>query len=529
MSGSLLGLAENPFSEGHDARFLYPSRAHWSVVTRLRRAIEDRESFVYLTGPAGCGKTTAIIEFLAGMESYTAVTIAATPSLTVAEFRERVLSGLGFESGESPGRPMDRIEAILREAHARDEGVILVVDESQNLDSELLGELMALNDLESGGQKLLQIILAGQPVLEKLLSRPGCESLRPRIGVRCWVGALSAEETEGYIRHRVSVVSGSSRSLFPSDSCQAVYRLTQGIPRDINLLASEALLQAAGAGASTVKPDHVAVAARVIGIIRPEAAAWVARFGHACVTPGIESRIGAALLLSEMLDRPGEEPTEEGTLSHEFPERRDAPRGRLWKLVAWAAGALLVFAVGFLLSQVTLNSLPRGAAYRAATTSSDVGGESVGATSAPGDAPSAGPAAPAAPSVSRARSSAAMPRSASEPRRSRPAAPTRRAMAGSTARHSAAAPSSPLHRYGLEVATFAAESRAMEKRDELAARIHVACHVVTSLEDGAPVYHVVVGPLTSRSAAESLGTSLFARGVVGEARVVPWPAADSTR
>ena len=269
MPGGFLGLEENPFSEGHDARFLYASHAHWEAVTRLRRAIDDLEPFVYLTGPAGCGKTTALLEFLAGLESRTAVVIAAARSLTRTEFRERMLSGLGFKSPGplTPERLADQVEALLREMHARGDVVILVVDESQNLYRELLEELKVLSNLETGGRKLLQIILAGQPVLERLLSLPGCEALRPRITARCWLGAFSAEETEGYIRHRISIVLGASRTPFPSDSCQEVYRLTHGCPRDINLLASQALVQAEASGASTVKPGHVAAAARVIGLV----------------------------------------------------------------------------------------------------------------------------------------------------------------------------------------------------------------------------------------------------------------------
>ncbi len=536
MPGDLLGLAENPFSEGHDARFLYPSRAHWEAVTRLRRAVDNREPFVYLTGPPGCGKTTALLEFLAGLESHTAVVIVATPSLTLTEFRARMLSGLGVESAESviPERTADRVEASLRELHARGEVVVLVVDESQNLCPEVLEELMVLSDLEVGGQKLLQIVLAGQPVLERLLSSPGCEALRPRIAERCWLGAFSAEETEGYILHRVSVVSGASRSLFPSESCQAAYRLTHGIPRDINLLASEALAQAAAGGATSVKPDHVAAAAKVTGLVPPEAAAWVARFGHACDLPEIDSRIGAARSLFEMLESGADEAAERSPSPPSLPQRpaagpRAAPgrgttrRGRPWRAGIWAAAALLVVAVGFVLSLVSRNLKREGAAHRPAGTSPAAETNGGRAATEPRGVPSAGSAA-----VSPAPT-AAVPLPVLAPRRSRPESPTSRPGAAAKAVSGAPAARAPAPRFGIELATFIVESRAVEERDKLAARLSVACRVVTSLEDDAVLYHVVVGPLTSRSEAESLAVDLSARRVVGEARVVRWTAADSTR
>ncbi len=540
MPGGQLGLEENPFGEGHDPRFLYPSRAHWEAVTRLRRAVDNREPFVYLTGPAGCGKTTALLDFLAGMELHTVVVIAAAPSLTLAEFYERLLSGLGCESTGSAiaEQPADRVEALLREMRARGDVVILVVDESQNLGPEVLEELMLLSDLEAGESRLLQIILAGQPTLERLLSRPGCEALRPRVAVRCWLGAFSAEETEGYILHRVSVVSGASRSLFPSDSCQAVYGLTHGIPRDINLLASEALVQAEAAGASGVKPAHVAAAARVVGLVRPDAAAWVARFGQACGPPEIGARIGAARSLFETIEFPAEA-ADRGVLplppsrlpsapQRALPSREAMRPGRPGRTVAWVAGALLIVALGFVLSIAGRNATRGSAAHRPGTSVPTAEANREGVSSTSRRVPPVG-ALTAAQRVSRPPTSAVTQRPGLAPRRTGSASLASRPAGVPKATHSAPAPPEARRRYGIEVAAFLVESRALEERDKLAPSISVGCSVVSSLEDGAQLYRVVVGPLASRSEAERLGAELSARGVVGEARVVRWMAADSTR
>ena len=542
MPGGFLGLEENPFSEGHDARFLYPSHAHWEAVTRLRRAIEDREPFVYLTGPAGCGKTTALLEFLAGLESQTTVVIAATPSLTRVEVLQQLHSRLGIESPgiSTPERLAERVEAQLREMQARGDVVILVVDESQNLRSESLEELMALSDLETSGRKLLQVILAGRPVLERLLSRPGCEALRPRITARCWLGAFSAEETEGYILHRVSVVSGASRSLFASDSCQAIYRLTHGNPRDINQLASEALRQAEAAGASTVRPGHIDAAARIIGLVGLLGETWSARPGLPSSPSGTGSRIVAGPLPSETPESRANHAPDQGCPPPSPPQSSRTRRRALsgpettrdahpWTTMAWAAGALLIVTVGFVLSVVNRNLSRGGAAHRPASAIPAVETNAARVSSAPGGVSSAGSVTAAVPNASPARTSAVTPRPAVAPRPLGPAAWTQPAAAVPKAAYDTPAPRAPAQRYGIEVATFIVESRAVEERDRLAKSIPVGCWVVTSLEDDAQVYHVLVGSLTSRSEAESLGADLSERGLVGEARVVRWAEAESTR
>ena len=268
MPTNLFGLSEDPFVEGHDARFVYPGRAHLEVVARLRRGLENREPFMLVTGLPGVGKTVAVRAALAEAEPHTVVLIAASPSLSHAKLRECILSGFAQEppAPANPARPVEGIEARLRAVRTRGRMAILVVDEAQNLGLPLLEDLRVLSNLEADGRTLLQIILAGQPGLEADLSGPGCDALRQRIAARCRLGSLSAEETEGYIRHRVAVAGGEPQSLFTRESCQAVHRLAHGIPREINLLAGEALMLAHTAGESAIAAGHVAGAAVLLGV-----------------------------------------------------------------------------------------------------------------------------------------------------------------------------------------------------------------------------------------------------------------------
>ena len=260
MSGRPFGLSEDPFVEGHDARFVYPSRAHREVVARLRHGIESRGPFLQLTGVPGVGKTIAVHAALAGVDPHTLVAIVASPSLGPVTFLERLLAGFapGALKAPAPAPPAEGIEARLRAVRACGQLALLVVDEAQNLAPPLFEELRVLSDLENDGHPLLQVILVGQPDLEDELSRPGCDALRQRIAVHCRLDALSGDETEEYIGHRVSVAGGDPAALFTSESCRAVHRLTHGIPREVNLVAGEALMLANTAGEHTVTAGHMA-------------------------------------------------------------------------------------------------------------------------------------------------------------------------------------------------------------------------------------------------------------------------------
>ncbi len=258
------GLRENPFPAGHQMRFLYPSREHQEARAHLRYGIENREPFLLITGEVGTGKTTALYDALAEWGNTVAVALITNSALTRQELIEEIALrfGLPLPPGSSKPQALVALERHLLGVRSRGEYAVLVLDEAQNLATDLLEEIRLLSNVESQGEKLLQIFLVGQPELEQKLSRPELRQLRQRITVHYRLNPLSPEETAGYVHHRVSVAGGNAWRLFPPDTCREIYRLTHGIPREINTVASAALIAAFAEGAQAVTAAHVQQVAR---------------------------------------------------------------------------------------------------------------------------------------------------------------------------------------------------------------------------------------------------------------------------
>ncbi len=278
------GLRENPFHSGHQLRFLYPSREHQEARAHLRYGIENREPFVLITGEVGTGKTTALYDALAEWGTRVAVALITNSALTRQELIEEIglRFGLTVPPGASKPQALALLERHLTAVRARGEFAVLLLDEAQNLAPELLEEIRLLSNLEAQGERLVQIFLVGQPELEALLAKPQLRQLRQRIGVHYRLNPLSPEETAAYIHHRVAVAGGNPWATFPPETCREVYRVTHGIPREINTVASQALITAFSEGATTVQPGHVHAAAQesefrsVLGAPRAEGVAAAA-------------------------------------------------------------------------------------------------------------------------------------------------------------------------------------------------------------------------------------------------------------
>ena len=258
------GLRENPFPGGHQLRFLYPSREHQEARAHLRYGIENREPFVLITGEVGTGKTTALYDALAEWGAQVSVALITNSALTRQELLEEICLrfGVALPNDSSKPKMLALLERHLTTVRSRGEYAVLLLDEAQNLEPGLLEEIRLLSNLETPtGEKLVQIFLVGQPELEAKLARPDLRQLRQRITVHYRLNPLSPDETAGYIHHRISVAGGNAWSTFPPDACGEVYRLTHGIPREINTVASHALLAAYAEGVTTVRPEHVRSAA----------------------------------------------------------------------------------------------------------------------------------------------------------------------------------------------------------------------------------------------------------------------------
>jgi len=241
------GLHEKPFAITPDPRYLYLSARHAEALAHLVYGLGEAGGFIQLTGEVGTGKTTTIRSVLARAPKDADIALIINPRMSPVEFVQTICEELGLglpDSAEGNLKELvDLLNRYLLKMHATGRRVVLIVDEAQNLSPEVLEQVRLLTNLETESQKLLQIILIGQPELRELLGRNELRQLAQRITARYHLDPLSAEETEAYVRHRLRV-AGASAEIFPPAALREVHRLSGGIPRVINILCDRALLAA---------------------------------------------------------------------------------------------------------------------------------------------------------------------------------------------------------------------------------------------------------------------------------------------
>jgi len=266
MYTDFFGLKEPPFSIAPDPSYLYMSERHREALAHLVYGIGSHGGFVLLTGEVGTGKTTVCRCLLEQVPEKTEVAFIFNPKLTASELLATICDELGIVvSGERQSIKVlvDLINAHLLAAHARGCNTVLIIDEAQNLSTEVLEQLRLLTNLETNKDKLLQIILLGQPELHDKLARPELRQLVQRITARYYLGPLEQHEIADYVRHRISV-AGSHDSLFDRTSITQLFRLSGGIPRLINVLCDRALLGAYALDQKRVNGPILAKAAREV-------------------------------------------------------------------------------------------------------------------------------------------------------------------------------------------------------------------------------------------------------------------------
>jgi general secretion pathway protein A len=241
------GLNEKPFAITPDPRYLYLSARHADALAHLVYGINDAGGFIQLTGEVGTGKTTTIRSLLARAPKNAEIALIINPRMSPVEFLQTICEELGIGLPDSAlGNTKELVDILNRyllRAHASGRRVVLIVDEAQNLLPEVLEQVRLLTNLETESQKLLQIILIGQPELRELLGRNELRQLAQRVTARYHLDPLSAEETSGYVRHRMRV-AGSTAEVFTTAALREVYRVSSGIPRVINVVCDRALLAA---------------------------------------------------------------------------------------------------------------------------------------------------------------------------------------------------------------------------------------------------------------------------------------------
>jgi general secretion pathway protein A len=261
---SFFGLNEKPFAITPDPRYLYLSERHAEALAHLLYGINESGGFIQLTGEVGTGKTTVVRTLLSRVPHHADVAVILNPRVTPVEFLLTICEELGLgiadADRDSVKQMVDALNRRLLAAHAEGRRIIVIVDEAQNLTPEVLEQVRLLTNLETPTQKLLQIILIGQPELRELLDRTELRQLAQRITGRYHLEPLSLEETRGYVRHRLRV-AGAGEEIFTSSALTAVHRVAAGIPRVINVTCDRALLGAYTQETRKVTPSLVRRAA----------------------------------------------------------------------------------------------------------------------------------------------------------------------------------------------------------------------------------------------------------------------------
>jgi general secretion pathway protein A len=278
MYTSFFGLTEKPFAITPDPRYLYLSERHAEALAHLLYGINEAGGFIQLTGEVGTGKTTVVRTLLSRIPRHADVAVIMNPRITATEFLLTICEELGVAldtaDRDSVKQMVDALNRRLLAAHADGRRVIVIVDEAQNLSTEVLEQVRLLTNLETATQKLLQIILIGQPELRVLLDRTELRQLAQRITGRYHLSPLSREETMGYVRHRLKV-AGAAGEIFTPGALRELHRLSAGIPRVINVCCDRALL---GAYTRDLRKVTAALVRRAASEVygRRFAAAWIA-------------------------------------------------------------------------------------------------------------------------------------------------------------------------------------------------------------------------------------------------------------
>ena len=262
------GLNEAPFSITPDPAFVYLSAAHRDALAHLLYGVGQGGAggFVQLTGEVGTGKTTICRCLLEQVPEETQVALVLNPLMTPRELLATICEELGLPTAgisDSNKLMVDTLNAYLLEQHAAGQHVVVVIDEAQNLSPEALEQVRLLTNLETAKEKLLQMVLLGQPELRQLLQRQNLRQLSQRITARYHLAPLNQEETLAYIKHRIQV-AGAQRNPFRPSAMRALYQRSAGVPRLINIIADRALAGAYARESGNVTPALVHAAANEV-------------------------------------------------------------------------------------------------------------------------------------------------------------------------------------------------------------------------------------------------------------------------
>ncbi|MEP6782078.1 MAG: AAA family ATPase [Acidobacteriota bacterium] len=269
------GFAQPPFSLTPDPRFLYRSESHDLALQQVWQAIRRKEGFIVLTGDIGTGKTTLCRTVLEQFDETTFTALILNPFLSVEELLREVLLSFGIVSKDAlkNGRLATASKhELVRTLHdfllslvPLHGSAVLIIDEAQHLSTDVLEEIRVLSNLETNDQKLLQIVIVGQLNLLEILHKAELRQLDQRISIRCSLKALTREEVEAYVTHRLWVARGSTSVTFTAKAFDLVHSISGGVPRMINLLCDRSLMIGCEKQTSRISEDNVVAAAAQLG------------------------------------------------------------------------------------------------------------------------------------------------------------------------------------------------------------------------------------------------------------------------
>ncbi len=251
-------LTEQPFNMTPDPRFFYFSKKHEDALSNLLFGISERKGFITITGEIGTGKTTLCRLLLNRLDKKVKTSLIFNPNLTTIELLQAINQDFGIESKSiSKKELVDALNAFLLGVLKRGDNAVLIIDEAQNLTPECLEEVRMLSNLETDRDKLLQIILVGQPELRKKLELERLKQLNQRIALRYHLEPFDLKEAKAYILHRLKIAGGDDKVFFTQQALDKVHEFSQGTPRLINLLCDKVLLAAFVADTKTVSNQIV--------------------------------------------------------------------------------------------------------------------------------------------------------------------------------------------------------------------------------------------------------------------------------
>ena len=244
MYNKFYGLKDKPFEITPDPRYLYLSESHREALAHLTYALNESKGFTVITGEVGTGKTTLVQMMLSRLDSHTRIAHLFNPKLGIRDFFKYICQDYGLKTDgfTTKGEFLTLLHTFLMECYARRERVVLIIDEAQTLSPALLEEVRLLTNLETPKAKLLQVILLGQPELDKTLAMNEFRQLKQRISLRFNRKPLNRQETSEYIVRRLKAAGARNTDLFDDEAVKEIFRYSKGIPRLINVVCDNSLM-----------------------------------------------------------------------------------------------------------------------------------------------------------------------------------------------------------------------------------------------------------------------------------------------